>query len=210
MPATGLLILKTADEILRQQKVEQRRDANTQATIKTAKKDYPNETWLPASAIRLRYVKLPKNLENIYIGKSKFPLNKDDERILLKEVKQAGVLTEKDSIVYLIPKAKDAFGNNIPGPDAIVNGWYAEFKTITGSLDRVETRFRESRKQNNNVFLKIDNPTLSKQVIFNKLSTVVNGKDYTGGFKGNAIIYISSTRKTYFVKISSLKYKRKK
>jgi len=95
MPATGLLILKTADEILRQQKTEQqRRDANTQATIKTAKKDYPNETWLPASAIRLRYVKLPKNLENIYIGKSKFPLNKDDERILLKEVKQAGVLTE--------------------------------------------------------------------------------------------------------------------
>jgi hypothetical protein len=200
------------DKTLRQQKEvvqQQWQEDNAQATIKTAKKDYPNETWLAAQTVKLRYVKLPKSLENISIGKSKFPLNKDDERVLLKEVKQAQVLTGKGSTVYLIPKAKDAFGNNIPGPDAIVNGRYIEFKTITGSLDRVETRFRESRKQDSNVFLKIDNPKLSKRDIFNKLSTVVNGKDYTGGFKGNAIIYISSTRKTYFLKISSLKHKKK-
>ncbi|MDR2483277.1 MAG: hypothetical protein LBD08_06560 [Treponema sp.] len=125
--------VKTKDELLRQQKEaaeQQRREANARAAEKTAKKDYPAETWLAAGTVKLRHMNLPKKLDGIGIAKSKFPMNKNDERTLLKEVKQAMILRDKGASVYLIPKLKDHTGENIPGPDAIANGQYIEFKSL--------------------------------------------------------------------------------
>jgi hypothetical protein len=143
--------VKSKDELLIQQReaAEQRRwEENARATGRTANRDYPNETWLAAGTVnaKLHYVELPKNLEGVSIAKSKFPMNKSDEETLLKETKQAEILAGKGASINLLPKAKDAQGRNIPGPDAIVNGRIFEFKTITGGIGKVEKHFRDSRK----------------------------------------------------------------
>jgi SPP1 gp7 family putative phage head morphogenesis protein len=200
--------VKTEDELLKEQKAAEeqaRMKRNAKATADTAKKDFPNETWLPADDVKLNYENLPKNLDGISIAKSKFPMNKDDEKILLKEVKQAKILTEKGAIIRLIRKVKDSLGNFVHGPDAIINGKYSEFKTITGSLGKVERRFRESRVQSENVFLKIDNKGLSKHSVVNKIRNILKDPDYTGGTKGDLILYLSQTKKTYFIRIKDLK-----
>jgi hypothetical protein len=186
---------------------QERHKANIQATIKTAKKDYPNETWLAANTVKPQYVKFPKNLEGISIAKSKFPMNKDDERTILKEVKQAKILSEKGAFIYLIPKQKDHTGRNIPGPDAIVNGRYVEFKTVTGSIKKVEERFRESRKQEESVYIRITSQEITKQDVIRKLIGIINDKDYTGGYKGNVVFTIGHgvSEKTYNILIKDLK-----
>ena len=96
-------------------------------------------------------------------------------------------------------------GKYLPGPDAFVNGVLFEFKNITGGLDRVEIRFRQSRDQCKNVFLKIDNPDISKGQVVSKIKAVLNNPLYKGGTKGNLIVYLSQTRKTYFMHIKDLK-----
>jgi SPP1 gp7 family putative phage head morphogenesis protein len=204
--------VKTKDELLREQREaaeQQRREANARATEKTAKKDYSSETWLAASTVqkKLRHMNLPKNLEGISIAESKFPMNKDDERTLLKEVKQAVVLRDRGASVYLIPKAKDAQGNNIPGPDAIVNGKIFEFKTITGGIGKVEKHFRDSRKQGGNAYLRITDPKITRDDVIRKLSGVVNNDDYTGGFKGDVFFTVGEgkSERTYFLRVKDLK-----
>jgi hypothetical protein len=134
-------------------------------------------------------------------------MNKSDEETLLKEAKQAEILAGKGASINLIPKMKDATGRNIPGPDAIVNGRYTEFKTITGSIKKVEKHFRRSRDQGENVYFKIDRSTITKEDILSKLSGAINSEDYTGGFKGNVIFTVGEgkNQRTYFVKIRSLK-----
>ncbi|MFP3042859.1 hypothetical protein LQZ19_13660 [Treponema primitia] len=204
----GKLSIKLDNELLKQQKAaaeQAQRERNAKATADRAKKDFPNETWLGTNDVKLNHVNLPKNLDGISIAKSKFPMNKDDEKTLLKEVKQAKILADKGGIINLIQKVRDSLGNYVHGPDAIVNGWYAEFKTVTGSLGKVERRFRESRVQSENIFLKIDNKKLSKHDVINKIRHVLKDPEYTGGTKGNLIINLSQTKKTYFIRITDLK-----
>jgi hypothetical protein len=212
-PLYGLSVMgkpseKIEDELIKQQEAETeqaQRENNAKATANTAKKDFTNETWVPAGEVKLNYVTLPKNLDGITIAKSKFPMNKEDEKTLLKEVKQAKVLTEKGAVINLIPKQKDILGNDIQGPDAIVNGWYAEFKTITGSLKKVERHFRKSREQGENVFLKVDNKELSKHDVLEKVRSVFKDPKYKGGTKGNLILYLSKNKRTYFIRIRDLR-----
>jgi SPP1 gp7 family putative phage head morphogenesis protein len=202
--------VKTKDELLKQQREaaeQQRREANARSTEKTAKKDYPDEVWLGAGAVKLKFVKLPKNLEGVRIAKSKFPMNKSDEETLLKEAKQAEILAGKGASINLIPKQKDHRGRNIPGPDAIVNGQYFEFKTVTGTIKKVEERFRDSRDQGESVYIRIANPNIKKEDIIRKIRGVVNDKNYTGGFKGNLVFTTGEGKdeKTYSVRIKDLK-----
>jgi len=82
---------------------------------------------------------------------------------------------------------KAADGSYIHGPDALVNGRLFEFKTVTGSIDKVERRFRESREQGQNVFIRVLNPDISRQSVIRKMYNVVNDPKYTGGFKGDLI-----------------------
>jgi SPP1 gp7 family putative phage head morphogenesis protein len=200
-PSISLLKAQTNQKIQEQRK----REKNMKACAETAKKNFPNETWLPADDVKLKYEKTPKKLDNIRVAKSKMPMNKNGEETFVKELKQAIVLSLIGAAVYLLPKLKNSRGNDIPGPDAIVNGQYMEFKTITGSLGKVERRFRESRNQGENVFLKIDNKKLSKHDIINKIRNILTDPKYTGGTKGNLILYIIQTNKTYFIRIRDLK-----
>jgi hypothetical protein len=188
-----------------EEREQHRREQNAKATAGAAKKNFPNETWLPANGVKLKHEKLPENLDNIRAAKSKIPMNKNAEETFVKELKQAKVLSLIGASVYLLSKLKDSRGNDIPGPDAIVNGQYVEFKTITGSIGKVERRFRESRNQGENVFLKIDNKKLSKHDIISKIRNILADPKYTGGTKGNLILYIAQANKTYFIRIRDLK-----
>jgi hypothetical protein len=205
---------KNANKIAGQNKSEakerQRREENARATEKTAKHDYQNENWINAKIGLFKAITpddLDKNLDGIKIANSKFPMGKDDERTLLKELKQAVILRDIGAIIYLLPKAKDAQGRNIPGPDAIVNGRIFEFKTITGGIGKVEKHFRDSRKQGGNVYIRIVDPKITRNDVIRKLSGVVNSDDYTGGFKGNVVFTVGTGKsgKTYFLRIKDLK-----
>jgi len=189
---------------------------NIQKNEAAAKELFPNETWISAETIKIRNKSdefiIPNDLNNIKIAKSRIPPKnkspaavKGEERTLTKEIRQGKILTDMWASVFLLPKLKDHNGNYIPGPDALVNGVLFEFKTITGTLDRVEGHFRNSRKQCENVFLKIDNACLSKSDVTQKIINVMRDPKYTGGTKGDLILYISQTRKTYFMKINELK-----
>jgi len=86
-----------------------------------------------------------------------------------------------------------------------VNGVLFEFKNIIGGLDRVEMRFRESRTQSENVFLKIDTHGISKADVLARIGRTLRNRDYTGGTKGTLVFYVAQTRKVYFMKIRDLK-----
>jgi hypothetical protein len=150
---------------------------------------------------------LDKNLGGIKLAKSKFPMGKEDERTLLKELKQAVILRDNGASVYLLPKAKDAQGNNIPGPDAIVDGKIFEFKTVEKTLRKLEARFRDSRNQGQNVFIRMENPEITKSDVIRKLSGIVNSDSYHGGFKGIVIFTIGKghSQRTFYLKIKDLK-----
>ena len=148
---------------------------------------------------------LPKNLDRISVAMSKFPMGKNDEEVLLKELKQAVILRDKGATVYLLPKAKDVEGRNIPGPDAIVNGMYFEFKTVENTLRKLEKRFRDSREQGQNVFIHIENPNITGKEVIRKLYGIINSDNYTGGFEGDIVFAVGKEKKTYSLKIKDVK-----
>jgi hypothetical protein len=182
---------------------------NTHKTKVAAKKAFPHEKWVKVEFIQLKYkdeeFQIPQDIKNIKVARSRITGKKGDERILAKEIRQAKILTDKGASVFLLPKIKDHKGNYIKGPDALVNGVLFEFKTITGNIDRIESNFRASRKQGENVFLKIDNANISKKEVIQKIINIMRDPKYTGGTKGNLILYISQSGKTYFMKIKDLK-----
>jgi len=142
-------------------------------------------------------------------SKGKHHISDNDARTLAKEIRQAKVLTNEGASVFILPKARDAQGRDIPGPDALVNGVLYEFKTVTGSIDKVESRFRESREQGENVFIRVINPSITKGDVIQKMYSVVNDTKYTGGLKGNLIFSITNeTFETlYHIRIEELKGK---
>jgi hypothetical protein len=190
------------------EKTPQSSSLNAEKSLALARALFPREKWVDAGKIRLKYkgeeFDIPVDINNIFVAQSRITRKKGDEKILAKERRQAHVLAEKGDCVYLIPKKKDAKGIFIPGPDAIVNGILFEFKNITGGLDRVEMRFRKSRKQCKNIFLKIDNPNLSKNDVIKKIQNVLKDPCYTGGTEGVLLYYITQTQRLYYIKTIEL------
>ena len=184
-------------------------EENISKTEASVKKAFPHEQWDDAASLEFKYegkdFELPDGINNIKVARSRLTGLKDDERTLAKEIRQGKILSDKGDSIYLLPKIKGPDGKNLPGPDAFVNGVLFEFKNITGGLDRVEIRFRQSRDQCENVFLKIDNPGISKVQVISKIKAALRDKKYTGGTKGNLIVYLSQTEKTYFMRIKDLK-----
>ena len=178
---------------------------------------FPNERWIDASTIKLgaeAEFEIPKNADKIKVAQSRLTPSKNrnsisdnDAKTLAKELRQASVLVDKGASIFILPKRRGADGRFLPGPDALVNGILYEFKTITGSLRRVETRFRESRGQGQNVYIRVMNPDITKNDVIQKMYNIVNGVNYTGGFKGNLIFSIREKNldHVYYVKISDFK-----
>ena len=194
-------------EIFQRHKLEQ---AKREESILIAKKAFPTEKWINATALKFKHndinFKLPLDIDisGIWVAQSRLTGQKDAERILIKEIKQGKILADKGAFIYLLPKLKDQDGKGLPGPDALVNGVLFEFKSITGGLDRIEIRFRQSRKQCENVYLKIDNLSISKDDAFLKIRSTLRDKKYKGGTNGDLIIYLAQTDEIYHMRIKEL------
>ena len=191
---------------------------NIQKNETAAKSTFPNEQWIKAASIKLAQegpdFEIPNGIDNIKVAKSRVMPSKNhssisdnDAKILVKEIRQAKVLTDRGASVFILPKIKGADGREISGPDALVNGTLYEFKTITGGIDKVERRFRESREQGQNVFIRVLNPDISRQSVIRKMYNVVNDPKYTGGFQGDFIFSVKQGRDEiiYHMKIKDLK-----
>ena len=179
---------------------------NVAANESVAKKTFPNETWVRSDSIKLQHEQMPPGAEGIIIAKSKLPVNPTEEHDLIKEIKSAVILKKHGSSVTLIPRNKDLLtGKFLPGPDAIVDGTLFEFKEVTGGKKKVGARFMESRRQGNNVYIRVTNTDLTKRKVFYYFGKFVNNKDYQGGYKGNIIFSFGDEEKTYFFKIKDFK-----
>jgi len=193
----------------RQKTVDTERLAkNAAANEAITKKEFPNETWVRIDNLTLKHVTVPKNATGIFVAKSRLPINKQEELDFLKEIKSAIILKDLGASVTLIPRIKRPDGNGfLPGPDAIVNGLFFEFKTVTGKINKVGRRFAESRIQGNNVYIRVENPRHTKTGVERELTRLINDKNYKGGSKGNIIftIGIGQQKKTYFYRIKDLK-----
>jgi len=171
-----------------------------------AAKKFSNETWVHSDSVKLQHEQMPPGAEGIIIAKSKLPTNPTEEHDLVKEIKSAIILINRGSSVTLIPRIKDPItGKFLSGPDAIVDGTLFEFKEVTGGKKKVGKRFMESRRQENNVYIRVANPSLTKQKVLNYFGKFVNNKDYKGGYKGNIIFSFGDDEKTYFFKIEDFK-----
>jgi hypothetical protein len=191
---------------------------NMQMNEVSAKNIFPKEKFVDASSFKLVQkgpdFEVPKNLENIKIAKSRITPTKGKEHIsdndaktVTKELRQARVLTSMGASVYILPKIKDAQGRYVPGPDALVNGTLYEFKTITGAFKRLETRFRESRDQGENVYIRFMKDSITRNDVMDKMYRIINSSEYTGGYKGTLIFSIrqGGQEKVYYIKINDLK-----
>jgi len=157
---------------------------------------------------------IPNGIDNIKVAQSRVTPSKNhndisdnDARTLAKEIRQAKVLTDRGASVFILSKIKAPDGRDISGPDALVNGMLYEFKTVTGSIDKVESRFRESREQGENVFIRVMNPNITSSDVIRKIYGVVNGSHYTGGFKGNMIFSVrqGNFETLHYTRIGDLK-----
>jgi len=149
---------------------------------------------------------MPEGAEGIIIAKSKLPINPTEEHDLVKEIKSAVILKNRGSSVTLIPRIKDPItGKFLSGPDAIVDGTLFEFKEVTGGIRRIGDRFMDSRRQGNNVYIRVANPNLKKREVLDYFVRFINNKDYTGGYKGNIIFSFGVEERTYFFKIKDFK-----
>jgi len=148
------------------QKAE-KRQSNAEKAKQAALDLYPHEKW--------------ELLEHgIFIAKSRMPRSVEQIHILEKELQQARILVGRGSTVYLLPEIPLSNEKHIKYPDAVVDGYVMEFKTITGSIRQVEERYKEARVKAAYVFLKID-AHLSRHEVTRKLSGYIKRKGYLGG-----------------------------
>jgi len=181
---------------------------NLIANKAAAEKGFPNEEWIEIDKLKLSYFNIPEDAAGIPVAKSRLPKNKQEELDFIKEIKSAIILKSKGASVTLVPRINRPDGKGfVPGPDAIVNGLFFEFKTITGKLNKVGRRFKYSRKQGDNVYIRIENNKHTKTGIIQYLVRLINNPKYKGGYKGIIILTIETgfEEKTYFIKIKDLK-----
>ena len=164
-----------ADEILQ----------NSRKAREKAQQLFPQEIWRETE-------------ERIFIAESRTPKSKNQQQTLEKELIQARILVRHGSAVYLLPESSYEDGKK--HPDAIVNEYVMEFKTITGNIREVEKRFKESRLKADSVFFKIDSH-LSKEEVIRKLKVVIIQKAYKNG---KVIAYFTENEKLYFWDVNDL------
>jgi len=140
---------------------------NAKKTLQAANILYPNEKWEMLEA-------------GIFIAKSRMPRSAEQINTLEKELRQARVLVERGSVIYLLPENPQQGEKLRKFPDAIVDGNVMEFKTITGSLRQVEVRYKEARAKASYIFIKID-AQISRHEFTRKLSGYIKRKRFSGG-----------------------------
>jgi hypothetical protein len=149
---------------------------------------FPLETWRELE-------------ERIFIACSREPRSNGQRKTLKKELIQTRILTAQGSVVYLLPEIVDPTKQGEKHPDAVVDGFLTEFKTITGKVDRIGEYFEDSRKKADHIFYKID-CSLSKEAVMKHLEGIILKRGYCGG---QVIAYFAETSRLYYWDVDDLK-----
>ena len=160
-------------------------EINTQKSKELAFKLFPNEQWIGID-------------QCIFMAASRAPRSIRQSEILDHELAQARILAVLGHTVFLLPE----FGpRKTKHPDAIVNGFIMEFKTVTGNERKIKEKFKEARKKADNVFLQID-PPFSHRTVARKLAGVIKGKNYSSGL---IWVYFTQSGKMVYWSVEGLK-----
>jgi hypothetical protein len=157
--------------------------ARAERARNTASRLFPAATWTEIEP-------------RVFLAKSREPRNKRQFEILEKERVQARLLVSRGSTVYLLPEPTSISGEK--HPDAVVDGFVMEFKTVTGSIEKVEKRFKGAREKTENVFLKIDSDLTTEEVL-SKLKWICYRNQYK---TGALIVYFTSVREFHYIDIA--------
>jgi hypothetical protein len=93
--------------------------------------------------------------------------------------------------VYLLPEFDP---RKTKHPDAIVDGLFMEFKTVSGNERKIKEKYKEAREKAENVFLQID-PPFSHRTVASRLSGSIRGKAYKSGL---IWVYLKDTGKMVY------------
>jgi len=121
------------------------------------------------------------------------PRSAEQINILKKELRQARILVDRGSTVFLLPETQHPGKKHIKYPDAVVDGHIMEFKTITGSIRQIEARYKEARVKTTHIFMIID-AKISLCDFLRKLSGCIKRKGYQGGV---IIVYFSQSNEFF-------------
>jgi len=188
---------RNENEMLNQRaeaKEAKRRQENTEKAKEAADRLFPGEKWINKEA-------------GIYLSPNR-PIGKKTN--YEDELKDAQILRDLGSIVYLVPEIR-----SIPGKkyDAIVNGMMMEFKNMHGASTRtLKDHFLDSREQAPNVFINPEKSELTKREIMITLYAARNSVDYTkkNGYSGGRIILkIRGHKNLIYLNVDNLKVSRK-
>jgi hypothetical protein len=146
---------------------------------------FPNEQWIGID-------------QHIFMAASRAPRSGRQSEILEQELSQARILAALGHTVFLLPE----FGpRKTKHPDAVVDGFIMEFKTVSGNERKIKEKYKEAREKAENVFLQID-PAFSQRTVARKLSGSIRGKGYKSGL---IWVYFKHTRKTLYWTVEGLK-----
>ena len=110
-----------------------------------------------------RYTKKITLPENVKIAQSRINIKSNEQqRTLKKELRQAGILSRMGNSVFLTPEYS---AYKVRVTDAVVNGVPYEFRTVTGTVRKIEQRFGEAKEKGTavNVYLHLDsNATINE------------------------------------------------
>jgi len=170
--------------------------AKNQTDSETAARSlYPDESFTNSTS-KLRAVnKFTRDMsipKNVYLAESRIPRTKGDAEKLMKELRQAGILSRQGNSVYLTPEPGRYRERSF---DAIVNGMPYEFRNVTGHADKIERRFSEAKEKSSsmNVFINIDSDVNLAETHRRIKLVVDRHPEYTG-----KIVVSFGGDKTYF------------
>ena len=128
-----------------QQAVElesKKKEENANKAKAAADRLFPNEKWI--------------NIEDGIYRSSRRNL---DEEINKNELRDAQILRDLGSTVYLVPHFSRSESTQY---DAIVNGVKMELKNVAGNPGSLESAFLKSRSQAPNVFINLENSNMTR------------------------------------------------
>ena len=104
---------------------------NAENAQRLASSLFPNEQWIGID-------------QYIFMAASRAPRSDRQSEILAQELSQARILAAFGHAVYLLPE----FGpRKTKHPDAIVDGFIMEFKTVSGNERKIRENFKDARKK---------------------------------------------------------------
>jgi hypothetical protein len=160
---------------------------------------FPGEKWIKKEA-------------GIYLSPNR-PIGKKSN--FIDEFRDAQILRDLGSTVYLVPEVRS---EKLKKFDAIVNGLIFEFKNVSGNRSTLETQFLRSRSQAPNVFINLENSSLTRRQIMSALygarnrpeTSKTHGYAYYNKYQGGRIILkIEGQEKLIYLNVDNLKASRK-